>query len=109
MKLTPQQVVELVKRAGALAVDEGPLLSDWEVEDLTGDPKHVWLIVSWHDPEVQDEGLTRIPFTESGLADARAQGNVVMLQDDKGEWCDLVPYELRPLLLQATKDENSQP
>lgn len=73
--MNAQQLLALLASADTLQVDQGPLLTSWETEAITGAPNNVVLTATWED----NEGTYTTELTEGGIA--------------AGEWTEAGVYE----------------
>lgn len=62
-----EKFVSLLAAAGAVTVDDGALLTDWETEALTGDPDNQVVRFSWTDGECDFSDI----LNEGGIADGK--------------------------------------
>lgn len=53
MKLTPQQFLDLLERADAVSVDDGPILTSWGISNAEGEDTNEIAAFSWTDGDYE--------------------------------------------------------
>lgn len=53
MNLTPKQFLDLLNRSDAVSIDGGPVLTNWETSELTGEDDNEVAAFSWTDGEYE--------------------------------------------------------
>lgn len=90
-----EQFLALLGKAGAIIVDDGPVMTDWDISDLmhTGDNEIVHF--SWTDGEVEYSEI----LTEGGIAAGHFdQEGVFHCEDNLGEPTTIRFYRMVPLV-----------
>lgn len=89
-----QAVLDLLRTADAITVDDGPLLSDSDVSDVTGDADNEVVYLSW----VDDEGLLfGCKLTEGGIAAGKWVGTKFVCEDHDGQPTVLRFFRMIPM------------
>lgn len=91
---TLQVVANLLKIAGAVSVDGGPVLTIWSSDDIQGDPDNQIAHFTWMDEELQYD----CAINEDGVsAGSFAEDGAFTCLDNEGEALTLKFYELKAI------------
>jgi len=94
------KLLELFDKAGALTIDDSPLLHSVEVTELTGEPDNVVVYATWE----TGDGAFAVEFTEAGLDGAvidPVRVGTIKLEDLKGQMTTVTFFRLAPENLQG--------
>lgn len=97
--MTPQRVIYWLAKADAVQIDGGPLIHDWNQQDITGDSDNEFLLFSWESEG--DEYTTSI--TEGACRDAVFEYNIkaLVLPDSEGNEVTIMAYNLDQMMFAA--------
>ena len=74
--------LKLLQSADSVRLDNSPLLTSWEVSDVTGNGANTVASFSWY----EGDGMSyRISLTEEGIAKGSWQDNIFWCYDDEGD------------------------
>ena len=95
-----KNLLETIKNAAVVIVDNSPYLHSVCPEEFIGDPENEVLLINWHD----DEGLEyKAIFTEKNLSEAKIFGNQIFLKDKEEYDCEIRLFNLEPVFINLDK------